>query len=750
LVNALACSSAFAALGGKPVSEVLDGLQSSSLTFIYNSDIVPPSLLVREEPRAQGGVALAEEILQRCGLRLMAVAPGVYAVVAAAPPASSAAPAKAMPLEEVVVQTSRYALASDEMFAVVNDLTRQQIEVLPRLANEPLRAVQRLPGVATNGFSSFGSVRGGANNETTIVFDGLRLYEPFHLKNFLTPVSVLDSQLVDRIEFYSGGFPVNYGDALSGVIDVKTLHPTQPKYFELGLDLFHSSGLASLQLSDNLRGLVAVRRSNLGEIVDLSERDFGEIEYADGLARLDYQLDSATQASVQALLSEDEVSGRRERDTQRITARYRNVYAWTTLEHAWSSRASSRAMLSLTTLENGRHGSVVDPDARIGSVLDERDFQIVGLKLDHQLQTGPVRQRFGGELRWLSGRYDYANAFSFQPDFPFPGSPATATARSSHLRPSGREAAVYADVLADLTSRLSVQGGLRVESQSYGGDDRDTQLSPRLSLLYRATPQTRWRASWGRFSQAQSIDELQVEDGVEMRNAAQVADHTILAVEHSFAPGFDVRVEAYHKNYRTLSPRFENLFSPLVLFPEAEIDRVRIDAQTARAKGVEVLLQVQPTSQWNGWLSYAVARAGDKIAGRYASRGSEQRQSVNFGVTVALRDWTVTLADAFRTGMPTTPLSLLSSPSGPTIDVTQRNTERLGHFNSLDARVVRQIPLSRGKLETFIEVTNALNRRNPCCVDYSVTASDGSLRSSREVDSTLPRVPSLGVSWRFE
>ena len=65
---------------------------------------------------------------------------------------------------------------------------------MPRLADETLRAVQRLPGTATNGFSSLGSVRGGEPNETAIVLDGLRLYEPFHLKNFLSPVSLLDSR----------------------------------------------------------------------------------------------------------------------------------------------------------------------------------------------------------------------------------------------------------------------------------------------------------------------------------------------------------------------------------------------------------------------------------------------------------------------------------------------------------------------------------------------------------------------------
>ena len=48
------------------------------------------------------------------------------------------------------------------------------------------------------------AVRGGLPNETAIVLDGLRLYEPFHLKNFLSPVSLLDSRLIQSMEIYSG------------------------------------------------------------------------------------------------------------------------------------------------------------------------------------------------------------------------------------------------------------------------------------------------------------------------------------------------------------------------------------------------------------------------------------------------------------------------------------------------------------------------------------------------------------------
>ena len=98
------------------------------------------------------------------GLGLSEAAPRVYAVVRDAsavrrvvtPPAESQAR-----VEEVIVQTSRYTLAAEDI-APKDFLTQDQVQAMPRLADETLRAVQRLPGAATNGVSSIASSTSGA------------------------------------------------------------------------------------------------------------------------------------------------------------------------------------------------------------------------------------------------------------------------------------------------------------------------------------------------------------------------------------------------------------------------------------------------------------------------------------------------------------------------------------------------------------------------------------------------------------
>ena len=68
----------------------------------------------------------------------------------------------------------------------------------------------------------------------------------------------------------------------------------------------------------------------------------------------------------------------------------------------------------------------------------------------------------------------------------------------------------------------------------------------------------------------------------------------------------------------------------------------------------------------------------------------------------------------------------------------------------MDLRVSRHFALPRGDLSVFAEVTNAFDRRNPCCIDFSFgTSGDGSLELEREYRHWLPLVPSIGVLWRY-
>jgi len=139
---------------GQPVAAVLRELGAQGLKLVYSSETVPGSLRVQREPSGRTPVEVLEQVLAEHGLRASKIGEDSYAVVRAEDEAGAttgpAPPARDKPaLEEIVIAASRYSLSGD-----VPDthtfLTQEQIEGLPRLADDSLKAVHRLPGAASS------------------------------------------------------------------------------------------------------------------------------------------------------------------------------------------------------------------------------------------------------------------------------------------------------------------------------------------------------------------------------------------------------------------------------------------------------------------------------------------------------------------------------------------------------------------------------------------------------------------------
>lgn len=748
-----------AVYAGRPLAEVLREFSAHGTQLIFSAETVPPDLRVLREPRAGNPLGAVEEMLAQHGLKAQPVGAGVYTIVAAAPapvgkpaqPAAATAVAATepapVPLEVVVVSASRYTLESSNSSDTAT-FTQTDIDALPRFAEDPLKAIHRLPGAASNGVSGLAHMRGGDTAETQVIFDGLPLYEPFHLRLLQSPSSVLDERVVERMDVYSGGYTAEYGDRMSAIVDARSIKPETPAVTELGLSLFHANALLSRQFAEGRgRWLASVRRSNLDEIGDIVDSDLGESNYTDGFIRVDYDFTDHTRGSLHALLANDKASVSNTAGTESADARYENAYFWATLEHDWSPLMQTRAMVSYTDVSAERNGTVDEPGRRIGQFDDTRDYHVSGLKLDTTLRAGRWLHRFGIEARAMSAIYDYTGQVEFADGYPFPQSASRQISRTLAPEPSGQHFSSYLTSRTQVGDRLTVEAGLRWDLETYGPDP-DDELAPRLNLLWKFSPDTRLRASWGRYQQYQGIGELQVEDGIDEFARAQYADHTIVALEHELGHGAATRVELYRKQYRHLQPRYESLFDPLSLAPELRWDRTLIAPSMASAEGIDWLYSRKNDGPWSGWINYSWSRVRDRIDGRMIRRSWDQTHALNGGLTWTHGGWQATLVGALHTGWPVTAVHL-DANAQDAVQLGERNSKRFANYASVDVRVSREFSVKRGRLYTFAEVTNALDRRNPCCVDIEADPTNGGPQLDREYRNWLPLLPSAGISWRF-
>jgi hypothetical protein len=656
-------------------------------------------------------------------------------------------------LDELLVTASRYDVAN-QVPPSGAFFTREEIENLSDLGDDPLRVTHRLPGIAAGDWSARSYVRGGDRNEMAIFFDGMELIEPFHFRDYQGLFSTIDPRVVSGMQIYSGGFPVAYGGALSGLSIIDARMPTEPLQHEIGLSFLLTSLLSSGTFADGRAEWVAsARRGNIDRWLK-DER--GEPSYRDlyvhvagtvGKHRLAFNALNYDDDIL--LIPEDDPA-----DLESSVSESDATQLWLRIDSDWTDDLSGTTVVSSTQFSNERTGLVSNQGQIAGAATDHRRLEGIGLRQDWQLDlTDRQLLTWGFEIRELDAEYDYASRVDVL-DSLAALNPGTGTSQAAYrLRPGGHSRSVYFSDRIRFTDRLVADLGVRWDKQTYLPPDADEQISGRSSLLYQLAPATDLRLSYGRFFQAEGLIELQVEDGVVDFSPAQDASHAIVSVEHRFASDVMLRGEVFEKITRSPRPRYENLFDPFVVLPELRPGRVRIAPERGESQGVEILAIGQEPLSW--WAAYTWSEANDIIDGRPVPRSWDQRHSLSGGVTWNMRQWTMSASATYHTGWPTTDLSLetVELPNGSAATVLalgERNAQSFAPFSRVDFATSRVVSAGHGTVKFFVEVTNLLDRANPCCVEFEVVSTPGGAPAlKRSEDYWLPATLNAGVLWEF-
>ena len=117
----------------------------------------------------------------------------------------------------------------------MNSTQHLNAENLKRLPSTTGNAVEELvatqAGVSThNELSSQYNVRGGSFDENSVYINGVEVYRPLLISSGQQEgLSVINSDMVESINFSAGGFDAQYGDKMSSVLDITY---KKPKKFE--------------------------------------------------------------------------------------------------------------------------------------------------------------------------------------------------------------------------------------------------------------------------------------------------------------------------------------------------------------------------------------------------------------------------------------------------------------------------------------------------------------------------------------
>lgn len=155
--------------------------------------------------------------------------------------------------------------------------------------DDPSRLASSYAGVASGNMSSNGIVvRGNAPKGVLWRLEGLEIANPSHFANLTTfgggGVTALSSQMIDNSDFYTAAFPAEFGNALSGVFDLKMRTGNRDKRehaFQVGLTGIDLSSEGPYKKGKPATYLFNYRYSLFGLLKPILPENAGLITYQD-------------------------------------------------------------------------------------------------------------------------------------------------------------------------------------------------------------------------------------------------------------------------------------------------------------------------------------------------------------------------------------------------------------------------------------------------------------------------------------
>ncbi|MEM7654670.1 MAG: TonB-dependent receptor [Bacteroidota bacterium] len=588
------------------------------------------------------------------------------------------------------------------------------------------KVIQSLPGVAsTVSFRNDILIRGGGPNENRFYIDGI---ETPNINHFATqgaaggPVGLINVDFIGEVDFFSGAFPANRGNALSSVFEFQQ-RPARDDRIGFTATLGASDLAMTVEgpSGENSSFLFSVRRSYLQLLFRVLALPFLP-NYNDYQYKHKFRLGQRHELNIVSLGALDEFRLNMEADStpfQKYTLNNLPVqtqwnytigasYKYFGDQGFWNVVAS-RNMINFNAEK------FTNNDEALPVLLDYTSQEIENkLRVEYTGRFNGFKLNYGANYEYAKYFTDTYNVLRFGViDF------------ESQLTLSkyGGFAQLSKKFVND---RVILSGGIRADANTFSEKMQNPldQLSPRLSASFLITPELAVNFNTGIFYQLppytvlgyrdQEGGPLVNQDLTYIRNRQLVG-----GIAYTTKTNSKISIEAYYKNYDQYPFLLRDSISLANVGADFGVvgNEPAVSTSEGRTYGMEVLLQQRLFRGFYGIVAYTLgwSEFQDKF-GNYVPSSWDSRHIIALTMGKKFKgDWEVGAKWRFTSGQPFTPANVELSSLRAVWDVrgaevpdfNQLNSQRLGNYHQLDIRVDKKWFFEKWSLNLFFDLQNA-------------------------------------------
>jgi hypothetical protein len=638
-------------------------------------------------------------------------------------------------IDEVVVKVDKF-IKKDEAPISMQTIGIKEIESNPGSNRDISRVIQSFPGVgSTPAFRNDVIVRGGGPSENRFFLDGVEI--PV-LNHFSTqgasggPVGIINADFIRSVNYFSGSFPANRYNALSGVFEFKQKDGSKDKTnFQAALGASEASLTLDGPIGDKTSYIFSVRRSYLQFLFSAIGLPFLPT-FNDYQLKVKTDFDKKNQFTLISIGSLDYLS--LNTDIENPDASQEYILAQIPVNNQWSytiggvykhfTNTGNHTFVLSRNMLNNEFYKYPDNDESQQRILDYISREAEN-KFRYELTTRKNGYKINIGANGEFAKYNNATSQMLFISDELINFEYESALELYKYGISGQVSKRY------LNEKLLMSLGLRFDGNNYNSEMGNllNQASPRYSVSYSLFDRTRINAGIGRYFQLPAYTTLGYRNSenilVNEDDAKYIgANHFNIGMEQRLRKDVLFSGEFFYKDYFQYPINIEtgaSLANEGANYSTVAGASEIISTGKGKAVGFELLNRIN-FKTFNMLASYTFVRSSfTDINDEYIASSWDSKHLLTItGSKDFKANWRAGFKWRFVGGLPYTPYDLETSSfieawdanGQPYFDFNQLNELRFEPFHQLDIRVDKNFFFKKWSLMVYIDIQNAYNFQN--------------------------------------